>query len=538
MAKTSKAKAPQLSEDIIQNIENYGKEIKTLEDFVKVVRQNPGYHLGAKGNKGLKNMAREIWQNSFDELDKPSSPCNLVEIWFDQRTYEFTCIDNGRGIPFGEMFRVFTDPNTSSNYEKKPYEYSSGLHGVGAKVVNAMSHKFKVTSYKYTGEAHEIELTEGFPDYNKEKSVPNPNKFQGTRLSFIPSVDALGEVSIKWRDVYNWLVNIVPLCSIGATVIFRAWDDKGQEHSETIKNTDGIMSYLIRATNTPLIAPIIMQKDTGYMKLDIAVTWDAEESASDTIIAFSNKCPTTMGTHIDGFDAGITQFFTNYMNKIYLASQKKSKLTINAADIRSGIKAVVSVAHLTPIFDGQSKEKLSNADMEPFVRDNVKELLDVWTKNNPKDLAKLCKYFKDIAEIRQSADKQRVRLTDKYDKSRLTGLPTKYVAPTNGGKNGELFICEGDSAAGLIKNKRINTIQGYFPIRGKLPNAFSHSRDKVLGNAEIAGIIQIIGGGYGKTFDLSKVKWDKIIFCTDADPDGNHIKALLLRFFIFHIKVA
>lgn len=534
MAKKNNVSQPQLSEDIIKNIENYGNEIKTLEDFVKVVRQNPGYHLGAKGNKGLKNMAREIWQNSFDELDKPSSPCNLVEIWFDQRTYEFTCIDNGRGIPFGEMFRVFTDPNTSSNYEKKPYEYSSGLHGVGAKVTNAMSHKFKVTSYKYTGEAREIELTEGFPDYPKEKVVPNPNKFQGTRLSFIPSIDALGEISITWRDVYNWLVNIVPLCSIGAKVIFKAWDDKGQEHTENIVNTDGIMSYLIRATQNPLIAPIIMQKDTGYMKLDIAVTWDTE-AVNDTIIAFSNKCPTTMGTHIDGFDAGITQFFTNYMNKIYLASQKKNKISIIPNDIRSGIKAVVSVAHLTPIFDGQSKEKLSNADMEPFVRDSIKELLDQWAKANAKDMAKLCKYFKDVADIRLSVDKQRIRLTDKYDKSKLTGLPAKYVAPTGGGKNGELFICEGDSAAGLIKNNRINTIQGYFPIRGKLPNAFTHSRDKFLANAEVAGIIQIIGGGYGKSFDLSKVKWDKIIFCTDADPDGNHIKALLLRFFILYM---
>lgn len=144
-----------LSQEMIENIQHYGEEIKTLATFVESVRQNPGYHLGSIGTKGLKNMAREIWQNSFDELDKPSSPCTWVKITFDERNYGFSCEDNGRGIPFGEILRVFTNPNTSSNYVKKPGEYSSGLHGVGAKVTNAMSHRFIIESYKFTGEARE-----------------------------------------------------------------------------------------------------------------------------------------------------------------------------------------------------------------------------------------------------------------------------------------------------------------------------------------------------------------------------------------------
>ena len=525
----------QLDEKMIKNIENYGSQIKTLEDFVTVVRQNPGYHLGSIGNKGVKNMAREIWQNSFDEMDKDSSPCTWVKITFDERTCGFTCEDNGRGIPIGDILRIFMDPNTSSNYVKKPGEYSSGLHGVGAKVTNAMSHKFIIESYMFTGEARRVEFTEGYPWKAGEKKIPNPQKKQGTMIYFEPSVSALGEIAVSWKEVYKWLTNILPLNAVGDVVYFTAYDSTGKKYEEKIVNEDGIFTYLIKETDSPLIMPISLSRDTGHMKMEIAVTWDASESATSSIIAFANKCPTLFGTHIDGFDAGISTFFTNYMNKIYLAGQKKkNKLTVIKNDIRSGMKAIVTVAHLVPIFDGQSKEKLSNADMEPFVRETTIELLEEWAKMNPKDLAAICKYFKDIAEVRSSTDKQRVKLTDKYTKSKFTNLPSKFVAPT-GHKDTEFFITEGDSAAGLMRNHRINARQGYFPIRGKLPNAFKKSKKEFLANAEVAGIINIIGGGYGRDFDISKVKWDKIIFCTDADPDGNHIKALLLRFFIMYM---
>lgn len=533
MAKKKVSSSQVLSQDMMDNIVNYTNEIKTLEDFVKVVRQNPGYHLGSIGNKGLKNMAREIWQNSFDELDREKSPCTWVRILFDERDYTFTCEDNGRGIPIGDILRIFMDPNTSSNYTKRPGDYSSGLHGVGAKVTNAMSHKFIIESYKFNGDARRVEFTEGYPWKYGEKKIPNPNKKQGTIIKFQPSLDALGQIDITWKDVYTWLTNIYPLNSIGSVVYFTAYDKNGKEYSETLVNEDGILTYLIRETDSPMIAPIIMFKDTGVMKMECALTWDSSDSANDKIMAFSNKCPTIFGTHIDGFEDGVKSFFVNYMNKIYLASQKKNKITVIGNDIKAGLKAILSVAHLHPIFDGQSKEKLSNEDMKPFMKQTVIEILDTWAKNNPKDLATLCKYFKDIAEVRLSVDKQRVKLNIKY-KSKLTGLPAKFVAPS-GKKNTEFFITEGDSAAGLIRNNRVNSTQGYFPIRGKLPNAFDTTKEKFLANEEVAGIIKIIGGGYGKNFNINDVKWSKIIFCTDADPDGNHIKALLLRFFILYM---
>lgn len=527
-----------LSAEMMANIQNYGKEIKTIKEFVEVVRQNPGYHLGSKGNKGLKNMSREVWQNSFDELDKHDSPCNWIRITFDERTYGFSCEDNGRGIPFGNILRIYTNPNTSSNYEKKKGEYSSGLHGVGAKVVNAMSHRFIIESYRFDGEARRVELTEGYP-WNKgdketrEVKIPNKEKKQGTYVYFEPSIDALGEISITWKDVYSWLINILPLSKIGAVVDFVAWDREGKEFKQRLVNQDGILTYLIKETDKPLITPIIMSYDTGYMKMDIAVTWDASENSTDHIIAFANKCPTIFGTHIDGFEWGITQFFTSYMNKIYLANSK-TKTTVIANDIKCGIKAVVTVSHLKPIFDGQSKEKLANEDMKPFVHDNVMRLLDQWTKTNSKDLSKLCQYFKDVADMRTKSDKDKVKLSNKYAKNKLDNLPSKFVKPT-GKKNIEFFITEGDSAASLIRNNRVNERQGYFPIRGKIINTFGNTKEKIFNNEEINSIIAIIGGGCGRDFDIDKVKWDKVIMCTDADPDGNHIRKLLLSFFMLYM---
>lgn len=528
----SKKEQVTMSQSMIDNIKNYGSEIVTLEDFVTAVRQNPGYHLGSIGNSGHINMVREILQNSFDEADKESSPCDTIWSRYDDRTREFTCIDNGRGIPFDNILRVFTDPNTSSNYIKKKGEYSSGLHGVGAKVTNAMSHTFVIESY-VLGEGRRVEFTEGYPWDKGEVPIKNPRMPQGSMVSFTPSVKALGAITNTWKDIYKLITLILPLCKIGTVIYFTGIDIDGKEYNTRMVNTDGIMTYLIQNSSNPMIKPICLSRDTGEMKMDIVFTWDAVDISNTKITAFANKCPTIFGYHMDGFDKGLTSFFCNYMNKTYLAGAKK-KITIVPADIRAGLNAVVTVSLLKPIFDGQSKEKLSNTEIEPFVKNTVNLQLTDWVKDNPKDILKLCKFFKEVAEVRLSADKQRIKLSDKYSKSKLNGLPSKFVAPT-GNTDLEFFITEGDSAAGLIKNHRINKQQGYFPIRGKLPNAFKTPKEKFLSNAEIAGLIQIIGGGYGKDFNIDKVKWKKIIFCTDADPDGDHIAALLLRFFLLYL---
>ena len=528
-----------LTQEQIENIENYGNEIKTLKDFVEAVRKRPGMYIGYLGNKGFINMVREIFQNAYDELNKEESPCNSVVISFDERTFTTIIEDNGRGIPFGHIIKIFQNQHTSSNYEKKKGEYSSGLHGVGAKVTNALSSFFKIESYNaIVGEGRLVEFKDGHPWNKGEKKIPNKEGKQGTVITFTPDLSVLGDLTVVWKDIYDLVSMLMPLSKIGSTAIFNAIDSKGKEYHEVIHNTDGIFTFIVKMTPHPLIMPISMFKDTGYMKMDIMFTYDATNMNEESIMAFSNSCPTVAGYHIDGFKDGLAYFFTNYMNKVYLvnSSGKKNKknLKITAADTRVGLKAVLNVAHLEPIFSGQAKEILSNEDMQPFIKNGVIDALEQWSKDNPKDFSKICKYLKDVAELRLKQDKEKINLNKKYNSNSLTGLPSKYVAP-NGKKNLELWIVEGDSAAGTMRNHRDNATQGYFPIRGKMPNAFEKSAKDFLENAEVAGIINIIGGGYGKTFDISKVKWEKIIFGADADADGSHICALLLRFFILYM---
>lgn len=527
-----------LTQEQIENIQSYGDQIQTLKDFVEAVRKRPGMYIGYLGNKGFINMIREIFQNAYDELNRDNSPCDSVVVSFDERTFTVIVEDNGRGIPFGHMIRIFQSQHTSSNYEKKKGEYASGLHGVGAKVTNALSSYFKIESYNAVlGEGRVVEFKDGYPWDKGEVKIPNPENKQGTVITFVPDMKVLGQLTVEWKEVFQLVDMLMPLSKKGSTCIFNAIDAQGKKHNEVLHNEDGIFTFIVKMTQHPLIMPISMFKDTGYMKMDIMFTYDATDMDDESIIAFSNSCPTVAGYHIDGFKEGLAYFFTNYMNKIFLTntSGKKNKnLKVTAADTRVGLKAILSVAHLEPIFSGQAKEILGNEDMGPFIKNGVIDALEEWSKNNPKDFAKICKYLKDVAELRLKQDKEKINLNKKYNSNSLTGLPSKYVPPI-GKKELELWIVEGDSAGGNMDTKRHIQTQGYFPIRGKLPNAFEKSPKDFLDNEEVAGIINIIGGGYGKNFDITKVKWDKIIFGADADADGSHICSLLERFFILYL---
>ena len=286
-------------------------------------------------------------------------------------------------------------------------------------------------------------------------------------------------------------------------------------------------------TQSPLITPITFKDDTGYLKAEVAFTYDANDiTAAEDIVSYANFTPTTGGTHVNGFMDGLCTFMRNYMNKIYLG--EKSKITVVNNDIKCGLKVIIAAAHLNPVFAGQFKGILSNEDMYKYVRDLTMTSLEEWSKRSTNDLQKVCKFIKEIAEIRMKSDDSKIKLSNSYEASLLTGKPKKYVPPS-GHKNLELIIVEGDSALGSAKNSRDTKCQGLYPIKGKIPNAFKESKAKFLANEEIASIITLIGGGYGKNFDITKVKFDKVIFFADADPDGSHIDCLLLRFFLMYM---
>lgn len=521
-------------QDWLKNkIENYGNEITEITDEVELVRKRPDMMIGRLGNYAFITMVKEIVQNSTDEILKGVASSPLIQVTFDQRNYQVTVEDGGRGIPHGKIGKIFGQTNTSSNYIKNEGEYSAGKNGVGATVTNMLSHKFTVDSY-VLGKAKHVEFIEGHIWDKGEVDIPCGDR-QGTTISFIPSTEVLGPITSTWKDVLHLLSLITPLMPIGTIVEFKGIDIDGKVHMYTLESKDGLMTFIINMTQTPLIAPIYFISDDGNFKAEVMFTYDPNSIDKEEVISFNNTCPTISGTHVDGAIKGICKFFTDYMNNIYLANSKK-KIVCKFEDIKMGLKLVVSSFVLNAKYNAQAKETLDTPEMNPFIYNLVIQGLNDWSKNNPKDLQKLGAYFKSVIELRLSADKEKVKLSTKFNTSSLSGgLPSKYLKP-NGRKNIELIIVEGDSAGGSARQSRNNATQGIFPIRGKLPNAFTKSKKDMLENEEVTSILTILGAGYGNKFDINKCKVDKVIIMADADPDGAHIRSLCLALFAVYCR--
>lgn len=520
--------------DYEESIKNYANDIETIDTFVEAVRKLPGMYIGAIGNQGYLNCIREIFQNAVDEMMRENSPCHYIHILYDERNHSVQISDTGKGIPHGHIIRIFSSQHTSSNYTKKPGEYTSGINGVGSGVALALSRYFNVASY-ILGKAKQVEFIEGIAWDKGEVEIPCPKDRQGTTIKFEPAEQVLGPITLTCEEVFNLVAGILPLTNINDRIDFVGINGSGDVCiDQKMVNTEGIITDLIVKTSTPLIPPILFSGDTGITKAEIAFTYDSDDiNSAEDITSYSNFCPTTSGTHENGFMDGLCYFFRTYMNKIYLNG--KNKLTVINNDIKSGLKAVVVAAHLNPVFVGQSKTSLTNEDMFTFVSTLTRNSLEEWSKTHPSDLQKLCKYFKEIAEIRAKSEDNKIKLSTKYKSSVLSkGMPAKFVNPS-GNKNLELIIVEGDSALGSAKTSRDSNCQGLYPIRGKIPNAFAKSKTEFLSNEEIASMITIIGGSYGKNFDIDKVRWEKVITMADADPDGSHINSLLLRFFLLYM---
>lgn len=465
-------------------------------------------------------MYREIYQNAIDQVIDITSPANTIKIYYNENTLETEVCDNGKGFPFDSMVRMVTAQHTSKNYTKRKGEYSSGLHGSGLKVVNALSTECHIYSYKYDGTAMQLDLKEGYVVGKGPKPIKNKEKKQGSIVKFIPSVEVLGEITLSWKKVYTLTKDILSLTPIGSNVYFEAIDKDGIRHNEHIINKDGIITKLIDNISNPLCKPIIIGYDNGEYKLEAAFCFDIGTekdpmSDSETVTAFANMCPTIAGEHITGTLDGICKWFTKYMNDIYL-SNSKSKLQVKSTDIKNGLNIMISAFCLEPTMIGQNKEQLAVPEMAPFARTTIMNGLDEWSKANPGDLQKLCKLFKDMAELRTKQESGKSKIVSTYKKNPLNNLPAKYIKPEIN-KNVELHICEGDSALGTI-HESLPKNAGAFPIRGKIINAFKCTKEKFFSNEEVQGITQIVfGQEYRKGLTVDDMKVEKIIIDADAD---------------------
>ena len=508
------------SKEMQENILGYKEEIETISQFVDAVRETVGQYLGSRGNKGHINMIREVYQNALDEMQKHDSPCHEIWVEYNEATLWFTCRDTGRGIPFGKMVDIFATQHTSSNYHKKAGEFSSGRHGVGSKVTNACSKKFIAESYLFTGEARRIEFNDGHPWKHGEKKIPNKEKYQGSVVSFTPALEVMGKVDTTCDEVEELVSNLIMLTTPGGInkLHFTGIRKNGKTYHNDYINQDGIITFLVAMTEDPVIPPIYIHDVKDNMMCDIAFTYDSSDLGGDANIkSFANMCPTiNESTHVKGFLDPLCNYFRNYMNKIFLHNSKTKCI---GNDIKSGLRAIVTVSHIKPDFSGQAKEIFTNPDIIPYLQTVIENQLDEWCKMNGNDLQKLCKYFKDTADLRMAEDVNKVNFVKKIKKvSAYTNLPAKYVKP-EGKKDLEFIITEGDSAMGPAVKARCPLRQGIFPIRGKIINAFTNTRAKVMDNEEVAGIATILRAGIGKNFDINKCKYKKVIFMADADYD-------------------
>ena len=520
-----------LTAEQMKNIDNYKNDITHIEGTINAVRKVPGMYLGCLNAVGLLTMFREIFQNSVDQMLYDKSPCNYISVLFDERDYKFIVSDNGLGIPYEKIVQAFSDGHTSKNFnEKKLGDYSAGINGIGAKATNAVSEYFDVKSYRYDGTCKHVLFKKGV--LKKEEIIKNPEKLQGTRTEFTPDHSIVGETPVEPGEIYTLVRDTLSLLPVGVTVDYTSINKRGKTYHEKMVNEDGIATNILGKCASMLVSPIIIKNDNGHMKLECAFTFDQQDLGGEDVTAYANMCPTSssaLNTHVTGTLDGISTWFGNYINKIYLTEREKNKIKVVPNDVKMGLKIMISAWHLEPQFTGQAKEVLSNQDFKPFAKETIMNGLDSWAKAKPQDLLKVCKFLKDIALARIKADTEKVKITAKYATSATTGLPAKYVKPSTKDPNKiELFIVEGDSALGSARSARNVETQGIFPIRGKILNVFQASPQKIAANNEVMAITQILGAGYGKHFDISKLKVSKVIFMTDADSDGSHIADLLL----------
>lgn len=551
-------------------MEAYGSMIEAISDDVDKVRQTPDVFIGQLGSAAVKAMVREIIQNSFDIIRKamlPGSPITIqdpeVTLIVDERTWEFTVIDHGSGIPFGKLEVIFSQTHSGSSYHKMDGDFGAGKNGCGAAVTNFLSEYFIVESYVNGLGGHIVEYDHGHIKTH-EREIPKKDcKIpQGTITRWKPDPSAIGVFNdIDWKTIYDLFSKIICLTELGTKLCFKAIDIAGKSYEYHITNAKGAYQLLDMLTMRPLITPILISDRTTTVNpikrqldgspwndtlgINALITYDGSMDPMK-MMAFANTSPSILGegsnksTHMAGATAGICKFFKDYMNTIYLANSK-GNLVITDADVQAGLCVVIDAGHTSASYNAQNKEILDNKDMTPFAKAAMLKGLEAWSKSNPADLNKICKYLKDVGQARMSAEKEKAKVVKNYETTALSGgFPAKYVKP-NGRDHLELFIVEGDSAKGTVKTARDSSCQAIFPVRGKsLNNALNYNRATMMANAEVQAIIKILGiepanpGKHIPQGPVEKCRFEKIIFLADADFDGYHINTLLLLFFLIY----
>ncbi|MCU4717156.1 DNA topoisomerase (ATP-hydrolyzing) subunit B [Halapricum hydrolyticum] len=514
----------------------YGADSIQALEGLEAVRKRPAMYIGSTGLRGLHHLVYEVVDNSIDEA--LAGHCESIDVTIHENG-SVSVRDDGRGIPVDthqEYDRpalevVMTVLHAGGKFDNKSYQVSGGLHGVGVSVVNALSSEL-VVDVTRNGGVYRERFERGVPQGLERVRDSDSDEETGTEIRFWPDEEIFETTAFEFSTLSSRLRELAFLNS-GVEITLT---DERDGTSERFYYEGGIREFVeyLNETKEPLHADVIYFEDIES-SIHVEVAMQATDELQGSIHAFANNINTREGgTHLTGFKTALTRVVNDYATSNDLLKDLDD--TLKGEDIREGLTAVISVKHPDPQFEGQTKTKLGNSEVRGIVESAVHEHLGTYFEENPDTAEAIVGKAVEAAKARKAAKKAE-ELTRRKSALDSTALPGKLAdCQTKDPDEAELFIAEGDSAGGSAKQARDPEFQAVLPIRGKILNVEKHRLDRILENEQIRNIITALGTGIGDEFDIDELRYGKIIFATDADVDGAHIRTLLLTLFYRHMR--
>ena len=509
----------------------YGADQIQILEGLEAVRKRPGMYIGSTSERGLHHLVYEIVDNAIDEA--LAGYCDVIDVHINADN-SITVLDNGRGIPVGINHKagkpavevVFTVLHAGGKFGGGGYKVSGGLHGVGASVVNALSDWLEVEIYQ-GGFSYKQRYERGKAMYDLKKT--GTTDMRGTKVTFLPDETIFKETTVFDYNTLKSRLREMAFLTKGIKIVLH--DDREEEPVvEAFYYEGGIKEYVeyLNRGKEPLYEDIIYcegQKGDVYVE----VAFQHNDSYNDSCFSFVNNITTPEGgTHLAGFKNAMTKTFNEYARNQKLL--KDNDANLSGDDIREGLTAIISIKIPEPQFEGQTKQKLGNSEARGAVDSVVSEQLTIFLELNP-SVAKIIVEKALLAQRAREAARNARDLTRRKTALDSTSLPGKLAdCSDKNPENCEIYIVEGDSAGGSAKTARSRATQAILPLRGKILNVEKSRLDKILVNNEIRAMITAFGTGIHEDFDITKLRYNKIIIMTDADVDGAHIATLLLTF--------
>ena len=512
-----------------------GSQIQVLEGL-EPVRKRPGMYIGSTGYDGVHHLIKEIADNSIDEAIAGFATRVDVKILKDGG---ITVTDDGRGIPVDKhpktglsaLETVLTVLHAGGKFGGGGYKVSSGLHGVGSSVVNALSTKM-IAEVVRAGQLYRVEFERG-KIVQPLKKIGKTDRVTGTSITFYPDPTIFKE-TVDFD--YKWVVNYLRHQSYLTKGVFTSVRDERTQERQAFYFEGGIRSYVKNLNiGKDVISENIFYVERPVEDCMVEIALQYNDTYTEMVKPFANNVLTPDGgTHLVGFKAALTRVINDYARKNNLLKEKEDNLT--GDDIREGLTAVILVKLPDPQFEGQTKNKLGNPEMRRYVDQVMSEYFSYYLEENPSIAKKVVNKALLAARVRRAARAARDNIIRKGALDGLN-LPGKLAdCSSKDAKECELYIVEGDSAGGSAKSGRDSRTQAILPLRGKVLNTERARLDRMLANNEIVSLIKGMGVGIGDTFDISGLRYHRIIIMTDADVDGSHIATLLMTFFFRHMK--